>query len=104
MSQLSSKVFYAQLGFSIVGIGLSAAMIAINPNNSTVFLPILTSLLFSWVPSPTSVPDLTPHMDKLNAILDQVQSLKPAPDTKPVATKPTQQPTDHTAYVPITSP
>lgn len=107
MSQLSNKIFYAQLGFSLVGVGLSAVMIILNSNNSTVFLPILTSILFSWVPSPNSTPDLTPHMDKLNTILDKVQVLNPAlPITNPPTTpKPvTQQSEDHTAYVPVNSP
>lgn len=69
MSQVSSSsIFYAQLGFSLIGITLASVMIIMNTDNSDVFLPILTSLLFSWVPSPMAPPDLNSHLEALTKL------------------------------------
>ena len=77
MSSISpTVVFYAQFAVTVIGLTLSSAMIVMNSNNSTVFLPILTSLLFSWLPSPSSPPDLSAHTEKLNSILSEVQNVK----------------------------
>lgn len=48
------KVFYAQLTFSLVTVGFCMGMIINHPDATTtsVFMPILTSIVGVWVPSP----------------------------------------------------
>ena len=49
----NNVLFLAQFIFSCFGIGFSAAML-LKGSDATIYLPILTSLLFLWVPSPAS--------------------------------------------------
>jgi hypothetical protein len=50
------KIFLTQISFSAVTVGFCITMIAINPTPTTtsVFLPILTSVIGVWLPSPSS--------------------------------------------------
>jgi hypothetical protein len=45
--------FYMQAGFSGVGVVFAAVMLLIGKEPS-IYLPIFTSILFSWLPSPLS--------------------------------------------------
>jgi purine-cytosine permease-like protein len=45
--------FYMQAGFSGLGVVFSATMLLIGKEPS-IYLPIFTSILFSWLPSPLS--------------------------------------------------
>ena len=47
------KHFWTQAVFSAVGVTFSAAML-ITGKDPSVYLPIFTSILFAWLPSPMS--------------------------------------------------
>jgi hypothetical protein len=48
------KHFLTQMGFSAVGLFFVGGMLAAG-RDATVYLPILTSILFAWLPSPMNV-------------------------------------------------
>ena len=50
----TDTLFYSQLSITLVGIVFTGVLIVIQPNNLNVYLPIFSSLLFSWLPSPIS--------------------------------------------------
>ena len=50
----TDTLFYSQLSITLVGMVFTGALIIIQPNNLNVYLPIFSSLLFSWLPSPIS--------------------------------------------------
>ena len=50
----TDTLFYSQLTITLVGIVFTGALIVIQPDNLNVYLPIFSSLLFSWLPSPIS--------------------------------------------------
>jgi hypothetical protein len=50
----TDTLFYSQLTITLVGIVFTGALIVVQPNNLNVYLPIFSSLLFSWLPSPIS--------------------------------------------------
>jgi hypothetical protein len=45
--------FWAQVVFSAAGIGFSSAML-LRGSDASVYLPVFTSILFAWLPSPLS--------------------------------------------------
>ncbi len=51
----SDGVFLTQVLFSFIGICFSAGML-IKGSDPSIYLPILTSVLFAWTPSPRSNP------------------------------------------------
>ena len=52
MSKMPNAIFYTQVGISVAGLIFSGAMFIIQPHNINVYLPIFTSILFTWIPSP----------------------------------------------------
>jgi len=62
----SDILFYSQLAISITGLVFTGTMLIIQPQNSAVYLPIFTSLIFSWVPSPITQKNYQNQMDTLN--------------------------------------
>jgi hypothetical protein len=50
----NNNLFYAQLTISILGLSITSALLFLNRENQNVFLPIFTSIIFAWVPSPIS--------------------------------------------------
>ena len=47
-------LFYSQLAISISGLIFTGSLLISQENNSNIYLPIFTSLIFAWVPSPLS--------------------------------------------------
>ena len=54
----TDTLFYSQLSITLVGIVFTGILIVIQPNNLNVYLPIFSSLLFSWLPSPISTKNI----------------------------------------------
>jgi hypothetical protein len=54
----TDTLFYSQLSITIVGIIFTGTLIIVQPNNLNVYLPIFSSLLFSWLPSPISTKNI----------------------------------------------
>jgi hypothetical protein len=55
---VTDNLFYSQLSITLVGIIFTGVLIVIQPNNLNVYLPIFSSLLFSWLPSPISTKNI----------------------------------------------
>jgi hypothetical protein len=53
----NNNLFYAQLSISIIGLSITSALLFIDKQNQNIFLPIFTSLIFAWVPSPITNPN-----------------------------------------------
>lgn len=47
-------LFYSQLAISVAGLLFTGSLLITQEENSNVYLPIFTSLIFAWVPSPLS--------------------------------------------------
>jgi hypothetical protein len=66
----TDNLFYSQLSITLVGIVFTGVLIIIQPNNLNVYLPIFSSLLFSWLPSPISTKNIQTEIkgfeEKLN--------------------------------------
>ena len=62
----ADALFYSQLAISITGLVFTGAMLVAQPNNINIYLPIFTSLIFSWVPSPLSNKNIQNQIDGLN--------------------------------------
>ena len=54
----TDTLFYSQLSITLVGIVFTGVLIVVQPNNLNVYLPIFSSLLFSWLPSPISTKNI----------------------------------------------
>ena len=67
--------FYTQAAFSGLGLAFSAIMLAMGKEPS-IYLPIITSILFAWLPSPlpgaASPPMSPPSAETGKAVLPQV--------------------------------
>lgn len=48
------QIFYFQFGISLVGISVVSALLFTSSENQNIFLPIFTSIIFAWIPSPLS--------------------------------------------------
>lgn len=83
-----NKHFWTQTLFSGVGIVFSAGMLMIGKDPS-VYLPIFTSILFAWLPSPMSMSSSS----KPNATLADLSLLSPP------ATRARRQPADNASNV-----
>lgn len=55
MSYNNNNLFYAQLTISILGLSITSALLFVDKQNQNIFLPIFTSLIFAWVPSPINM-------------------------------------------------
>ena len=76
-TQLSPKtIFYAQLLITVIGLGITATLMVTDHGNSAVYVPIMTSLLFSWTPSPSSASVSSDSSQKLESLLTEVQVVK----------------------------
>ena len=58
-------LFYSQLAISITGLIFTGTMLIIQPNNTNIYLPIFTSLIFSWVPSPMNNKNIQTQLETL---------------------------------------
>jgi len=63
----SDILFYSQLAISITGLIFTGTMLIIQPGNNNLYLPIFTSLIFSWVPSPINNKNIQTQLDNLNS-------------------------------------
>jgi hypothetical protein len=54
----TDNLFYSQLSITLVGMVFTGVLIIVQPNNLNVYLPIFSSLLFSWLPSPISTKNI----------------------------------------------
>jgi len=54
----TDNLFYSQLSITLIGIVFTGVLIIVQPNNLNVYLPIFSSLLFSWLPSPISTKNI----------------------------------------------
>ena len=59
-------LFYSQLAISITGLIFTGTMLIVQPNNTNIYLPIFTSLIFSWVPSPMNNKNIQNQIDTIN--------------------------------------
>ena len=57
MSTSNDQLFYFQFGISLVGISVVSALLFTSSANQNIFLPIFTSIIFAWIPSPLSKKD-----------------------------------------------
>ena len=62
----SDTLFYSQLAISITGLIFTGTMLIVQPNNTNIYLPIFTSLIFSWVPSPMNNKNIQNQIDTIN--------------------------------------
>lgn len=65
----TDTLFYSQLSITLVGMVFTGALIVIQPNNLNVYLPIFSSLLFSWLPSPISTKNI---QSQLKGVEDKI--------------------------------
>ena len=70
---MEDALFYAQLSFSLVGVIFTGTMSVLQPQNTNIYLPIFTSILFAWIPSPMSSKGIQPQLQTLRT---RVQTLE----------------------------
>jgi hypothetical protein len=61
----ADTLFYSQLSITVVGMIFTGALIIIQPDNLNVYLPIFSSLLFSWLPSPISTRNIQSQLKEV---------------------------------------
>jgi hypothetical protein len=61
----ADTLFYSQLSITLVGMIFTGALIIIQPDNLNVYLPIFSSLLFSWLPSPISTRNIQSQLKEV---------------------------------------
>jgi len=90
----SDGVFLTQVLFSFLGICFSAGML-IKGSDPSIYLPVLTSVLFAWTPSPRSnqAPVLPVTQPALQQLALQQPALQQPPDPTPPAPPPVLPPT-----------
>ena len=49
---MSNTLFYFQFGISLFGLSVMGALLFNDKQNQNIFLPIFTSIIFAWIPSP----------------------------------------------------
>ena len=49
---MSNTLFYFQFGISFFGLAVTGALLFADRQNQNIFLPIFTSIIFAWIPSP----------------------------------------------------
>lgn len=73
---MEDALFYAQLSFSLLGIIFTGTMAVVQPQNSNIYLPIFTSILFAWVPSPMSAKGIQPQLTTLHTRVQTLETNK----------------------------
>lgn len=73
-------VFYTQLAISITALIFTGAMAVVRPEQSNVYIPIFTSIVFAFIPSPATVSQTNAHLSKLTKQVTKLQ-LKDSQDT-----------------------
>jgi hypothetical protein len=68
-------LFYSQLGISIAGLIFTGSLLIFQENNTKVYLPIFTSLIFAWIPSPLSNEN-TYLMENIKKLEDKINILE----------------------------
>ena len=74
MSEMKYLLFYSQLSISVLGIVFCGTMMIIKNDNINIYLPIFTSLIFAWIPSPVNTHESI--NDKVLEKKDEKQNLK----------------------------
>lgn len=76
MTKTNTILFYSQLGISIAGLIFTGSLLIFQENNSQVYLPIFTSIIFAWVPSPLSTGNtyLKENIKKLEDKINKLES------------------------------
>ncbi len=87
-----NKFFFTQATFSAIGVIFSATMLATG-HEPSVYLPIMTSILFAWLPSPMS-PHPKPTPASPRAIYEQQQT-SPTLETTVEVVSPSKAIDDH---------
>lgn len=54
----NNSIFYFQFLISIIALGFSITMLTIQKENSNIYFPFLTSIVFAWIPSPINTPNI----------------------------------------------
>ena len=77
MTNSKTILFYSQLGISLAGLIFTGFLLIFQENNSKVYLPIFTSLIFAWIPSPLSTDNtsITENIKKLEDKINILESL-----------------------------
>jgi len=75
MTNSKTVLFYSQLGISIAGLIFTGSLLIFQENNTKVYLPIFTSLIFAWIPSPLSN-DNTSLMENIKKLEDKINILE----------------------------
>lgn len=65
----TDTLFYSQLIITLAGMAFTGALIIIQPDNLNVYLPMFSSLLFSWLPSPISTKNI---QSQLKGVEDKI--------------------------------
>jgi hypothetical protein len=48
----NNNLYYFQCAISLIGLCITGALLFTNAQNQNVYIPIFTSIIFAWVPSP----------------------------------------------------
>jgi hypothetical protein len=72
------KIFWTQLFFSVVAVSFAMTMIAVypTPESTSIYLPILTGILSTWLPGPQNKPHTTVQPDLPQESIDENKALK----------------------------
>jgi hypothetical protein len=71
MSEINYLLFYSQLSISVLGIVFCGTMMIVKNENVNIYLPIFTSLIFAWIPSPVNN-----HQISTEKVLEKKDTLK----------------------------
>ena len=77
----NDKLFYTQLTMSIIGMIFTGTMLIMDKKTET-YLPIFTSLLFCWMPSPYGTKSSAVSVHKIDTITDEEIKNHPKIDDK----------------------
>lgn len=47
-----SMITYLQFTISLIGLGVSSGLLIYDQDNSNIYLPCITAIVFAWLPSP----------------------------------------------------
>lgn len=66
-------VFYTQLAISISALIFTGTMAVVRPDQSNIYIPIFTSIVFAFIPSPATVSQTNATLNKLSKQVTQLQ-------------------------------
>lgn len=69
----SDALFYAQLSISLFGMAFTGTLLVLQPDQVNIYLPIFTSLLFAWIPSPISSKSIQTQLETIQTKVSSTQ-------------------------------